>query len=112
MSYYYLVVGLIYKLELINQKQYEELNKLAIKGVIPDQPEAVLSLIEKVLKEDEESFAKRIRTLESRVKTVENGVDHSFLEIFDKLHDKFSELNKQSSVKKKTVSKNIVDKKK
>jgi 23S rRNA maturation mini-RNase III len=98
MSYYYLVVGLIYKLELINQKQYEELNKLAIKGVIPDQPEAILNLIEKVLKEDEESFAKRIRTLEAKTKSIDTEVGVKLEGILNHL--------KASSVKKS------VDKKK
>jgi hypothetical protein len=74
MAYWYLVVGALYKLELIDKAQYDKLNKLAIKGVIPDQPDAILRINEDTLKEDELSFAKRVRSLESRVKTVETSI--------------------------------------
>jgi 23S rRNA maturation mini-RNase III len=74
MAYWYLVVGLAYQLEMITKDQYDKLNKLAVRGVLPDQPEAILEIIKDVLKEDELSFAKRVRSLESRVKTVEKDI--------------------------------------
>jgi 23S rRNA maturation mini-RNase III len=101
MAYYYLVVGLLYKLEFIDKVQYDKLNKLAIKGVIPDQPEQILTIIENVLKEDEASFAKRVRSFESRLKSVETGIS-----------TKLDSLLKGLEAKKKASPKIVVDIKK
>jgi ATP adenylyltransferase/5',5'''-P-1,P-4-tetraphosphate phosphorylase II len=108
MAYWYLVVGLAYQLEMITKDQYDKLNKLAVKGVLPDQPDAILEIIKDVLKEDELSFAKRVRSLESRVRVVEDGVAHNFQEIYDQITTQLKKLES----KKKPVSKNVVDIKK